>query len=108
MKTKKAEKWMTLVPAYGRDYKTREEVLAAWESDKDFIIRDVSWADNGRYVNRTDAENPDVKDRNGNCLASLHMTFKIRYLKLTRFCLVRKVNGQWIALPDDPSYDDPN
>lgn len=25
-----------LVPAYGRDYKTKAEVVAAWESGKDF------------------------------------------------------------------------
>lgn len=26
----------TLVPAYGRDYKSKKEVLADWESGKDF------------------------------------------------------------------------
>lgn len=97
--------WMTLVPAYGRDYKSREDVLKAWTDGKDFTIRDISWPDNGRYVNVGDAENPELADRNGNCLAKLRMTFKIRYARLSRFCLVKKVNGQWIALADDDSLE---
>jgi len=28
---------MTLTPAYGRDYKSKKEVLADWEAGKDFI-----------------------------------------------------------------------
>lgn len=26
-----------LTPAYGRDYKNKSEVVAAWEADKDFL-----------------------------------------------------------------------
>lgn len=32
---------VNLVPAYGRDYKTEEEVKRDWESGKDFLIRDI-------------------------------------------------------------------
>jgi hypothetical protein len=28
---------LTLIPAYGRDYLSREAVLAAWMADKDFL-----------------------------------------------------------------------
>lgn len=31
-----------IVPAYGRDYGTSLEVLAAWKSGLDFIIQDIS------------------------------------------------------------------
>lgn len=30
---------MTVTPAYGRDYKTKGEVLKAWSDGKDFIIQ---------------------------------------------------------------------
>ncbi|MCB1711517.1 MAG: hypothetical protein KDH96_03270 [Candidatus Riesia sp.] len=28
----------TLTPAYGRDYKSRKEVIEDWERDKDFVL----------------------------------------------------------------------
>lgn len=36
---------MTLTPAYGRDYKSKAETIAAFESGKDFIATDwqKSW-----------------------------------------------------------------
>lgn len=33
---------MTLTPAYGRDYKSRADALAAFRGGKDFIINDVT------------------------------------------------------------------
>lgn len=30
---------MWLIPAYGRQYKTREQALAAWQAGKDFQIQ---------------------------------------------------------------------
>ena len=47
---------MTLVPAYGRDYKSKKEVLVDWNEGKDFIIQDMSAGkDDGRYINRHDS-----------------------------------------------------
>lgn len=40
------------VPAYGRDYKTKAEVLAAFEAGKDFQIAELGYG--GRYVNKED------------------------------------------------------
>jgi len=40
---------VTLIPAYGRDYKSAAAVKADWEADKDF-----SDAMRGYYVNRAD------------------------------------------------------
>jgi len=45
---------MTLVPAYGRDYKSQKAVLADWNSDKDFIINDLFDVYDGKPCNKTD------------------------------------------------------
>jgi len=42
-----------VVPAYGRDYKTLDEVKAAWEAGKDFQIRSIDRND-GRYMSIRD------------------------------------------------------
>lgn len=47
--------FLTVVPAYGRDYKSAKEVKAAWEEGKDFRIEDMSSPDDGRYINKEDA-----------------------------------------------------
>lgn len=41
---------LTLVPAYGRDYKTPEEAKAAWRAGKDFIIQSVMSPYLGKYA----------------------------------------------------------
>jgi hypothetical protein len=38
-----------LTPAYGRDYKSKAEVLAAWQAGKDFIL-----ATTGQYCSIRD------------------------------------------------------
>lgn len=52
---------MTLVPAYGRDYRSKAEVEADWNADKDFRIASVGrWM--GAYVNRRQlVESGDVQ-----------------------------------------------
>lgn len=45
---------MTLTPAYGRDYRSQKQVLADWNSDKDFIINDLSDPYDGKPCNKTD------------------------------------------------------
>lgn len=69
--------FLTLVPAYGRDYKSKKEVIADWESGKDFQICDISNPDDGRYVNI------DQSDMLGK------ITLNIRYKKLTQSCQVK-------------------
>lgn len=52
--------YITVVPAYGRDYKSKKEVLEAWNDGKDFVIADA-FHGNGRYINKQDAEaNPEL------------------------------------------------
>jgi hypothetical protein len=41
--------FLTAVPAYGRDYKTKTEVLAAWNSGCDFQIQSYN---SSAYVNK--------------------------------------------------------
>lgn len=64
--------YLTLIPAYGRDYKSKKEVLADWNADKDFIIADFSHPYDGKPMNQRDAE-PGI-------------TYNIRYKKLTQIC----------------------
>lgn len=45
-------KYITLVPAYGRDYKSAKEVKADWDDGKDFQICDFHNVDDGRYCNK--------------------------------------------------------
>lgn len=85
---------LIVVAAY-RDYKTAEEVLKAWNEDKDFLIRDVSCKDDGRYVNRLDAENYGLQKT----------TFYIRYKRKEEIAVIRKVNGEWILLTGDDNYE---
>lgn len=47
--------YLTVVPAYGRDYKSKKEVQAAWDAGQDFQIQDMSSPHNGRYINKQDA-----------------------------------------------------
>lgn len=53
--------FIQVTPAYGRDYKTKKEVLAAWNANLDFVIRDIR---HSGYINREDVErfNADGED----------------------------------------------
>lgn len=82
------DKWLTLVPAYNRDYKTAPDVLIAWEKGLDFQIQDISCRYNGRYLNRMDAESsayPELKET----------TFKVRYDGLVEFVLLQWHEDRW-------------
>lgn len=88
-------KWLTVLPAYGRDYRTAEEVLNDWNADKDFRISDISCPFDGKYVNRRDANNyPELRTT----------TFKVRYGTILgtgwqwpNFCLIRHDDqGNWV------------
>lgn len=69
--------YLTLVPAYGRDYKSKKAVQADWDAGKDFLIQDISSPHDGRYINKEDA-------------ASLKgTTFNIRYKSLTQVAVIK-------------------
>ena len=67
--------YLSLVPAYGRDYKNRAEVLAAWAAGHDFLIKAVGHKFDEKYINRP--EHPP------------NTTLNIRYKKLTQICVIK-------------------
>ena len=71
--------YVTVVPAYGRDYKTRAEVIGDWHGGKDFAL--VSQFDvrefGGRYVNQVDLAK-------WNSEHDVKVVLHIRYRKLER------------------------
>lgn len=70
-------KYINLVPAYGRDYKSKSEVLEAVKAGKDFQVSDLFSPHSGAYANTQDmAVDGPV------CL-------KIRYKKLTQVCVIQ-------------------
>jgi hypothetical protein len=42
---------LTIVPAYGRDYKSLETVINDLRANRDFIVHDIGSTEFGRYVN---------------------------------------------------------
>lgn len=53
----------TLIPAYGRDYKSKRAVLEAWDEFKDFLIYDPFSPDDGRYTAKGDWYDSKVRIR---------------------------------------------
>lgn len=43
---------MTLTPAFGRDYKSKQALLDDFLAEKDFILNDLSSQWDGKYINR--------------------------------------------------------
>jgi hypothetical protein len=64
---------LTLIPAYGRDYKSKKALLADWNANKDFQIATFG-PDCGRYINKADADG---------------LRINIRYSKLTKIAMVQ-------------------
>lgn len=64
-------KYLTVVPAYGRDYTSAKAVKADWEAGKDFQICDMSCQNDGAYINKEDASREGI-------------TVNVRYARLTK------------------------
>lgn len=52
---------MNLVPAYGRDYKNKTDLLADFDANKDFIFADISSRWNDKPVNKRQLVEEGVK-----------------------------------------------
>lgn len=50
-------KTITVVPAYGRDYKTAKAASADWAQGKDFLVSNVFDPADGKPINLEDAQN---------------------------------------------------
>lgn len=48
-------KYVTLVPSYGRDYKSKAAVQADWDAGKDFTINQFGHPYDGKQINKQDA-----------------------------------------------------
>lgn len=69
------KKTVTVVPAYGRDYKSAAAVRADYEAGKDFTVRDMFSGYNGSAVNKEDAEREGIQ-------------LRVRYQKLTKVVIL--------------------
>ncbi len=65
-------KYITAVPAYGRDYKTQKEVRADWEAGRDFLIQSMNASG---YISKDDKP-ADVQ-------------LNIRFAKQAKVCVIR-------------------
>lgn len=65
-------RYVTAVPAYGRDYKSKKAVMDDWNAGKDFLIQDIFVSG---YINKDDKP--------------ADMTLNIRYKNLMNICVVK-------------------
>ena len=71
-----------LIPAYGRDYKNKAEVIAAFNENKDFKVCDMSSRYDGAAANKSDL------------IAGGEAKIKIRYKKLASIVIVDAASGK--------------
>ena len=64
---------LTVSAAYGRDFKSKKEILNYWNSNKDFQNLGIS---QGAYINKQDAKRLEI-----NCLM-------VRYKNLTNIAVI--------------------
>jgi len=65
---------LNVVPAYGRDYKSKAAAIADWDAGKDFRITDYKLSG---YINNADAKTYDID------------SVQIRYFNNTRVATVQ-------------------
>lgn len=63
---------------------TAQEVLQAWNLDRDFLIEDIGCKDNGKFINKHDADKYGVTE------------MSIRYKDKTEVCFLKKEDSGWI------------
>jgi hypothetical protein len=68
--------YLTLVPAYGRDYKSKKEVITDWNAGKDFKVMDISCPFDGCYCSN---QTPELKGK----------TLNIRYKRMEMICQIK-------------------
>lgn len=66
---------MNVIPAYGRDYKSKKAVEADWAAGKDFLIQDISSRWDGKPMNKDSVPAGTV--------------VSVRYNKLRNVCFVK-------------------
>lgn len=64
--------YVTAVPAYGRDYKSKKAVMEDWNAGKDFLIQDMRYSG---YINKDDKPTS--------------MILNVRYKNLSNICVIK-------------------
>ena len=54
----------TVIPAYGRDYKTSEAALSDWKEGKDFLIQSITHPYDGMYCSIRDKIEVSIRFNN--------------------------------------------
>ena len=67
---------ITLIPAYGRDYKSKKDVLADWNAGKDFVIQAIMHPYDGKPANKRD-------------MATETSSVMLRYQRLTKVLIAK-------------------
>ncbi len=70
-------KTLSLVPAYGRDYKSKKAIQVDLDADKDFVIADMMNRWDGKPANRRDL------------MAQGYTQVKVRYAKLRKVAILK-------------------
>jgi len=73
---------ISVYPAYGRDYKSKAEVIEAFNANKDFIVADAFHRYCGAACNKSDL------------VAGNEGKVKIRYKKLANIVILDAVSGK--------------
>jgi hypothetical protein len=68
-------KYLTVIPAYGRDYKSQKEIMNDFNNGKDFLIQDVFGSG---YINKQDIERSQEK-----------IILNVRYSKFKKVCVIK-------------------
>ena len=76
--------YLTITPAYGRDYNSQAQVIEAWDNNLDFIICDISSAWDQKPVNKLDLESSHLIED-----LPKYTAVKIRYNKLTKIKVIK-------------------
>ena len=69
-------KYITVTPAYGRDYKSGNAAKADWNSGKDFILQDFSSPWDGKPINNES-------------IAGTQTTVNIRFANMAKIAQVK-------------------
>lgn len=72
---------LELSPAYGRDYKSKKDVLIAWNEGKDFVIETFHHPYCGKPCNINDMQGEHI--------------INIRYKASQNVCVIRFKDGKW-------------
>jgi hypothetical protein len=70
--------YLGVVPRPGHDYKSRAEVLAAWNANEDFIVADVSSRWDGKLITK-----------GGATLHAPGVTIQVRYKNLRSVTMIK-------------------